>query len=214
MALGGLSGKTAPRIPLVTTEALGGKQAHSDENAEKSANYILGGSAIFKNSCHKINAAVLAHVFLGLGVIFCWLVPAIADAAVYTIQPGDQLRVLVFGSQGIGSIQVQGQQAAGTIQELSQSVTVLSDGTITYPLIGSIVVAGSSPEAAAQRISAALAAYVVHPKVSVIVEKGMQATVKVLGSVDHGGQIDLQQGDRLADALAKAGVGPKFVLPI
>lgn len=141
-------------------------------------------------------------------IILCSLVRPIAYAAEYAIQPGDQLRVLVFGSQGIASIQVQGQPATGTIQALSESVTVLSDGTITYPLIGSISVAGISPDAAAQRISAALAAYVIHPRVSVIVEKGTPATVKVLGSVDHGGQIDLQDGDHLVDALAKAGVGP------
>jgi polysaccharide export outer membrane protein len=157
---------------------------------------------------HILEAVVLARAFLAMALIFCWLACPTTRAADYTIQPGDQLRVLVFGSQGIGSIQVEGQQPTGTIQTLSETVTVLSDGTITYPLIGSISVSGMSPDAAAQRISSALAAYVIHPKVSVIVEKGVSATVKVLGSVDHGGQFELQQGDRLVDALAKAGVGP------
>jgi polysaccharide biosynthesis/export protein len=154
---------------------------------------------------------VLARVLLAICLIFCWLVRSIAQAGDYTIQPGDQLRVLVFGSQGVSAIQVPGQPPTGTIQALSETVTVLSDGTITYPLIGSMSVAGMSPEAAARRISAALAAYVIHPKVSVIVEKGTSATIKVLGSVDHGGQFDLQPGDRLVDALAKAGVGPTSV---
>lgn len=133
---------------------------------------------------------------------------AVAGAADYIIQPGDQLQVLVFGSQGLGSVQTQGQPQTGTIQALSQSLTVLSDGTITYPLIGSIVVAGLTPDAAGRRISDALSRYVKHPNVSVIVQKGTPATVKVIGSVDHGGQIELQSGDRLADALAKAGAGP------
>ena len=68
--------------------------------------------------------------------------------------------------------------------------------------------AGLQPDAAAQRIAEALQAYVVHPKVSVIVVKGTPATVEVLGSVDHGGQIELQSGDRVVDAIARAGVGP------
>jgi protein involved in polysaccharide export with SLBB domain len=154
--------------------------------------------------------AAASRALLAVALILCSLTLPIAQAADYTIQPGDQLRVLVYGTQGVSSLQGEGQQQppTGTIQTLSETVTVLSDGTITYPLIGSIGIAGISPDAAAQRISTALAAYVIRPRVSVIVEKGTTASVKVLGSVDHGGQIDLQQGDRLVDAIAKAGVGP------
>jgi polysaccharide export outer membrane protein len=87
-------------------------------------------------------------------------------------------------------------------------VTVLSDGTVTYPLIGPVSVAGLTTEDAAQRFSSALAFYVIRPTVTVLVEKGAPATFKVIGSVEHGGQFELQKGDRLVDALAKAGTGP------
>lgn len=128
-----------------------------------------------------------------------------ADAG-YLLHAGDELQVMVFGTQGVVAVQLPVQAQPVTIQALSQTVTVLSDGTITYPLIGSIQVAGLTPDAAGQRIAAALSEYVKRPTVSVIVAKGLMPTVKVLGAVDRNGQFDLQEGDRLADAIAKAGV--------
>lgn len=142
-------------------------------------------------------------------VFFCLTATfARAETSPYTIHADDQLQVLVFGAQGINSIPVQGQSAPNTIPALSQTVTVLSDGTITYPLIGSISVAGLRPADAADRIAAALAVYVKRPRVSVLVLKGTPERIEVLGSVEHGGQFELQNGDRLVDALVKAGVGP------
>ncbi|HEX4012529.1 MAG TPA: polysaccharide biosynthesis/export family protein [Candidatus Cybelea sp.] len=143
-----------------------------------------------------------------LSVALCAFAPSFARAeTAYIIQPGDQLQVMVFGGPGITAIQVPLQvQPATTIAPLSQAVTVLADGTISYPLIGSIHVAGLTPDAAGKLIAGALTAYVRHPTVSVLVAKSTPSTIKVLGSVDHNGQIELQKGDRLADVLAKAGV--------
>lgn len=154
--------------------------------------------------------SVRARSSAAILLLFCLLAPTIARAEPdpYIIHADDQLQVMVFGSQGIYSFPVQGQALPNTIPALSQTVTVLTDGTITYPLIGSITVAGLSPEAAAERIRAALTAYVIHPTVSVIVVKGTPSNFEVLGSVDHGGQFELERGDRLIDALVRAGVGP------
>jgi len=151
---------------------------------------------------------MLARRLAALSLALCALAPSIAKAQTpYSIQPGDQLQVMVFGGPGITAIQVPLQvQPATTIAALSATVTVLGDGTITYPLIGSIRVAGLTPEAAGERIAAALRTYVRRPTVSVLIAKSTPTTIKVLGSVDHNGQIELQKGDRLADALAKAGV--------
>lgn len=212
--MGGVSGAAAPRTSVrgcLRCRAESAPPGTKEERIVRTPVFPMPGRL-----CHWVRLPKLrwvrqpcfARSLLSIALIFCWLAMPMARADEYVIQPGDQLRVLVFGSQGLGSIQVEGQQPNATIQTLSETVTVLSDGTITYPLIGSINVSGMSPDAAAQRISAALAAYVIRPKVSVIVEKGTTATVKVLGSVDHGGQFDLQSGDRLVDALAKAGVGP------
>ncbi len=162
--------------------------------------YALTMKRLLSASARPLAAALL---------LFC-LVATSAEAETnpYTIHADDQLQVLVFGTQGVNSIPVQGQSAANTIPALSQTVTVLTDGTITYPLIGSISVAGLRPTDAADRIAAALSVYVKHPNVSVLVLKGTPARIEVLGSVEHGGQFELQEGDRLVDALVKAGVGP------
>jgi protein involved in polysaccharide export with SLBB domain len=151
-----------------------------------------------------------ARSFAAAFISLCLLasIAAQAETNPYTIHADDQLQVMVFGTEGVSSISSQGQSVPNTIPSLSQTVTVLSDGTITYPLIGSISVAGLRPEAAADRIAAALAVYVIHPTVSVLVVKGTPARIEVLGSVEHGGQFELEKGDRLVDALVKAGVGP------
>lgn len=150
-----------------------------------------------------------ARRFAALSLVLCVLVPSFAKGATdYVIHAGDQLQVLVFGAQGVAAVQVPAQPVPATIAALSQTVPVLSDGTITYPLIGSISVAGLTPDAAGKRIAAAMAAYVISPTVSVIVQKETPPSIKILGAVDHGGQLELQDGDRLADALAKAGISP------
>ncbi len=130
--------------------------------------------------------------------------------AAYTIHADDQLQVQVFGTQGLYSVPGQnGQPSTDTIAALTQTMTVLSDGTVNYPLIGTINVAGLRPDEAAHRISDALLAFVLHPVVSVQVVKGTQERISILGSVEHGGQYELSRGDRLVDLLVKAGVGPQ-----
>ncbi len=128
----------------------------------------------------------------------------------YTIHADDQLQVQVFGTQGLYSVPGQnGQLSTNTIAALSQTVTVLSDGTVNFPLIGSITVAGLQPDTAAHHISDALTAFVIHPIVSVEVMKATTEKIEVLGSVEHGGEYELQRGDRLVDLLVKAGIGPQ-----
>lgn len=158
--------------------------------------------AVFAPGCFARCLAALAICCLAS------LSPLAAQTAAYTIHVGDQIQVLVFGAPSLNALAQQGSQTAPAIQSLSTTVTVLSDGSVTYPLIGSVQVEGLEPQAAAERISQALQTYVLHPRVSVIVVKGTMTSVEVLGSVDHGGRIEIRPGDRLVNALALAGVGP------
>ena len=75
-------------------------------------------------------AAAAAAVLALLCTFACK--PALAAASETTIHPGDQLSVQVYGDQS-----------------LTQNVTVLNDGTIAYPLVGQVSVAGKTPEQAA-----------------------------------------------------------------
>ncbi|MGB8964294.1 MAG: polysaccharide biosynthesis/export family protein [Candidatus Cybelea sp.] len=104
------------------------------------------------------------------------------------IHPGDQIGVLVFGDQ-----------------TLTQNVMVLPDGTIDYPLIGRLSVAGKTPSQAATLLTMRLKEYVRHPVVTIsIVQLGLP-NVLILGDVKTPGKYQLRSDAKLTDAIAAAG---------
>lgn len=105
-----------------------------------------------------------------------------------TIAPGDQLNVQVYGQQS-----------------LSQNVTVLPDGSINYPLIGRVALAGMTVDAATSLVSSKLAQYVRHPFVTIAITQLGQPSVLVLGDVKNPGKYDLRPDAQLTDAIAAAG---------
>jgi polysaccharide biosynthesis/export protein len=104
------------------------------------------------------------------------------------IHPGDQLSVQVYGDQS-----------------LTQNVMVLSDGTVEYPLIGRVPVAGKSLDQAAGLLTERLRKYVRQPVVSVSILQLGQPDVLVLGDVKTPGKYQLRSDARLTDAIAAAG---------
>jgi polysaccharide biosynthesis/export protein len=104
------------------------------------------------------------------------------------IHPGDQLSVQVFGDQS-----------------LTQTVMVLSDGSVDYPLIGRVPVAGKTPEQAAAALGERLHLYVRHPVVNVTIAQLGQPDVLVLGDVKTPGKYQLRSDARVTDAIAAAG---------
>jgi len=104
------------------------------------------------------------------------------------IHPGDQLSVQVFGDQ-----------------TLTQNVIVLDDGTVEYPLIGRVSVAGKTPDQAAAVFVARLRQYVRNPTVNVLITQLGQPDVLVLGDVKTPGKYALRSDAKLTDAIAAAG---------
>jgi polysaccharide biosynthesis/export protein len=104
------------------------------------------------------------------------------------IHPGDQLSVQVYGDQS-----------------LTQNVMVLSDGTLEYPLIGRVPVAGKTLDQAAGILTERLRKYVREPVVSVAILQLGQPDVLVLGDVKTPGKYQLRSDARLTDAIAAAG---------
>lgn len=125
-----------------------------------------------------------------LGVLTCLPAVAASPAAApgTVIHPGDQLSVQVYGDQS-----------------LTQNVTVLNDGTIAYPLIGQVPVAGKTPEQAAATLRERLLKYVRHPVVTIAISQLAQPDVMVLGDVKNPGKYQLRSDARLSDAIAAAG---------
>src|SRR5579863_7613501 len=122
----------------------------------------------------------------------CFVTAAVAAKAdtgsAYTIHPNDQLSVEVFGDSS-----------------LSQNVTVLPSGDITYPLIGSVHLAGESPQQAAATITTALKKYVRNPHVNVVVVQQGDINVLVLGGVEHPGKVQVTNNSTFTDVIAAAG---------
>lgn len=140
---------------------------------------------VVKSVSHSKRATpVKAAVFAAA----CTLMPHAAAASNTTIHPGDQLSVQVYGDQS-----------------LTQNVTVLNDGTIAYPLIGQVPVAGKTPEQAAALLKERLLKYVRHPVVTIAISQLAQPNVMVLGDVKNPGKYQLRSDATLSDAIAAAG---------
>ncbi len=122
-------------------------------------------------------------------LLACTLARANGDVD-YRLGPGDLLRVSVFGSP-----------------ELSNEVRVSDSGFITYPLIGSIEVAGKSTAQVESMLKAGFieGGFLRDPQVLVHVAEYQSQKVSVLGHVMKPGQYTLQSSSRVLDMLAAAG---------
>ncbi|MBV9440530.1 MAG: polysaccharide biosynthesis/export family protein [Candidatus Eremiobacteraeota bacterium] len=120
------------------------------------------------------------------------LVAALAPAVVQAqdagvIHPGDQLAIAVYGDSS-----------------LSQTAVVQADGTIQFPLVGRVAVAGKSAGDARETLAKALERYVRHPSVTLNVVAQGQINVTVLGNVKSPGKFSMRNGSHLTDAIAAA----------
>ena len=107
----------------------------------------------------------------------------------YRIGVGDQLDITVY------------QQP-----DLTKKVTVGADGSVDYPLLGSLKAAGKSVRALQEELAIALGKdYIVNPQVSVEVSSYKSQFVFVTGQVRNPGKYPLEGGTTLKDAISLAG---------
>lgn len=128
---------------------------------------------------------------LGLALaISAWpsLATAASAPASYVLHPGDQLAITVYGEP-----------------TLSQTTQLLTDGSITYPLVGRLNLGGKTIGAATQMFTHALQRYVRDPLVTISVAQQGAYEVLVLGDVKTPGKYSLPSTARVADAIAAAG---------
>ncbi len=93
-------------------------------------------------------------------------------------------------------------------KDLSVERRVQAGGTITYPLLGSVEVAGRTPGEVESILTEKLKAdYLVDPAVTVMVKEYRTRTVSVMGRVQRSGAIELPAEYRidLLEAIARAG---------
>jgi polysaccharide export outer membrane protein len=108
----------------------------------------------------------------------------------YTLNPGDTVEVTVLGQT-----------------DLTRSVTIRPDGKINMPLIGDIEAVGLTPTQLADRIAAALKAYLRSPQVTVSVRDYQRAYVYLIGQVSRTGSVEIQRGWTIIEVMSVAG-GP------
>jgi len=90
--------------------------------------------------------------------------------------------------------------------ELSGEYRIDADGTVTFPFLGGVQLAGMTPNETATLIAEGLAnGYIVDPVVSVFVKEANSRRVYVLGHVKKPGSFPYSDGMTLVAAIALAG---------
>ena len=123
---------------------------------------------------------------------------AFAQSASYRIQPGDQLAVTVLEDD-----------------TLNRQVLVLPDGRISVPLAGSVRASGQTVESVEKIIADRLASnFAVRPSVFVsvtgVTEEEETFPIYVMGQVGNAGQLQVEAGTTLLQAVALAGGLDRF----
>jgi polysaccharide export outer membrane protein len=109
----------------------------------------------------------------------------------YQIGNGDNIRVLVFQNP-----------------DLTVETRVTENGTISYPLVGSVKIGGLTIPAAEQTIAKALSdgGFIQKPQVNIILLQNRGNQVSVLGAVGKAGRFPLETfNTRLSEMIAIAG---------
>lgn len=116
-------------------------------------------------------------------------------------EPGTANGTYVIGVGDLIAVQVYDNDKVSTRSR------VRSDGKIAMPLVNDVLIAGRTPSQAAQDVEKALrdGRFILTPRVNIVVEDIPAVRVTVLGAVARAGNLSLDQGAGVAEALAGAG---------
>jgi polysaccharide export outer membrane protein len=106
----------------------------------------------------------------------------------YTVKAGDVLDISVWGEE-----------------QLEKTLRVLPDGSMSFPLVGSVSIAGLSVEEAEALLAKRIGKYISAPDVSIIVAESEGSRIYVLGNVTQSGSFPLTTPLTAVQALALAG---------
>jgi polysaccharide biosynthesis/export protein len=148
--------------------------------------YFIAGNVVCSlQRIFRWSLPVLVMVFLGIHS------ERVLAGQEYLLGPGDIIRISVFKNP-----------------DLSVSERVSETGGISYPLVGSVPVAGLTLPAAERKISEMLreGGFVLNPQVSILVTQAISNLVSVIGEVNTPGRYSNEAaGGHLSGMLATAG---------
>lgn len=110
------------------------------------------------------------------------------DEPPFTIIAGDVLQITVWKEEG-----------------LDREVLVLQDGSITFPLIGTLQVQGKTPADVQTSVKDKLAKLIPDASVTVAIKAALGHTVNVIGQVTKPGEIVMNRRLSAIQALSQAG---------
>jgi polysaccharide export outer membrane protein len=133
---------------------------------------------------------IFASLMLLLGL---WGHAVAADEANYLLGPGDVLKITVYNNP-----------------DLSLETRITESGTISFPLLGEVIVGGMTALTAEQKLSWQLESrkLVKKAQINIMVLQFQSKMVSVLGSVYKPGRYPLDRSMNLAEVLALAGGVP------
>jgi polysaccharide export outer membrane protein len=114
--------------------------------------------------------------------------PAQSPPPPYQVGPNDILHIYVWKEP-----------------ELTRDVTVMSDGRITFPLIGQVMAQGKSLEELKTILTEKLKQYVTAPEITVILVDSRSRFIYLIGKVGKPGPLPLPSEMTVIQALAAAG---------
>ena len=148
---------------------------------------------------------IMSGLVPALLAALCWIGLTGAASAQYAIQPGDQLQIEVLEDSN-----------------LNRTTLVLPDGTVSYPMVGTIKASGKTVAQVRSIITRQLASnFANEPNVFVSVARlaerrpsapaaPVTMRVYVMGEVAKAGLIEVDPSTTLLQALAQAGGFSKF----
>jgi len=139
-------------------------------------------------SLHRISKFLLV-LFLGC-IISLSQVATAQERTDYQLGAGDAIRIQVFQNP-----------------DLTVEARVSENGSVSYPMIGSITLGGLSIGAAEKKIADALrtGGFLQKPQVNIVLVQIRGSQVAVLGQVNRPGRFALETNTSVSDALAMAG---------
>jgi polysaccharide biosynthesis/export protein len=106
----------------------------------------------------------------------------------YSIGPGDVLEITVWKNT-----------------DLTRRLTVLPDGTVSFPLVGDLDIAGKTVAQVRNELEKRLARFMKDPILSVLVQQVNSLHVYVIGKVNRPGRLILNTDINVMQALSMAG---------
>lgn len=149
----------------------------------------------------RTRAAALGAMVLGTCPA-CQVTPVVGPARATEppsagLRPGDELEIRVFDEE-----------------RFNGEYEVAEDGSIDFPIVGGVAVAGMTKDQVARLLEQRLAdGYLNHPHVVVQVKERGNREVSVLGQVNEAGSIGWRDGLTLVQAVSLAGGLTPFAAP-